>query len=270
MSLKIARQSPLLAAMIVVLLYAIWFVAPVLFVDPGSILPPPLGIEGVMAQARSEMITAAVLALIITLYRWWHPVGFRRMDPGSIRILFPMILLIALILSLAWMLDKSGTWLLGFSGPLHLLKIVGIVLLLGFVEEGVFRGVLFYGLSTRYSPLVTVLTTAIIFGTFHFVNLLSGAPFWDTVFQAAHATAMGFLYASLRLRIGAIWPLMILHGLWDFSLFVLASAAASNPAIPAPIAHEPSLLNLLIVLPALLYGLFVYWRWKKVSGEYPL
>jgi membrane protease YdiL (CAAX protease family) len=132
--------------------------------------------------------------------------------------------------------------------------------LLGFVEEGVFRGVLFYGFSTKLTPFLTVFLSALLFGLFHFVNIFTGAELMNTTFQVIHAFSMGFLYASLRLKIGAIWPLMLMHGLWDFSLFVLQST----------VKHEqeniPLSVGLSIAIPALLYGLFVFWRWNKENS----
>jgi membrane protease YdiL (CAAX protease family) len=99
-----------------------------------------------------------------------------------------------------------------------------------------------------------------VFGLFHFVNLFTGAPLEQTMFQVMHAGAMGFLYAALRLRLGAVWPLMLIHGFWDFSLFVLQSAQTEEKTGAMSLT-----MGLGIAVPALLYGIFVYWRWSRTS-----
>jgi len=142
---------------------------------------------------------------------------------------------------------------------------LGTLLLLGFVEEGIFRGVLFYGLKTTCTPFYTVFLSALLFGLFHFVNLLVGADFTDTAYQVIHASAMGFLYASLRLSIGAIWPLMLLHTFWDFSLYVMQNTmtvSAHTTTTPGTFSVGTSMA---VAMPALAYGLFVYWRWSKTQ-----
>ena len=255
--LKTLKNNPFLTSLLIVLLYALWFIVPVFFteMDPNAI--GITGIEGALKEARPELITGFVLMLFLSLFGWWKNIGFISIKKGGIKFLLPILLIILVILNFSWVLDESHKWFWGFDSPLQLLTLLGVMLLLGFVEEGIFRGVLFYGLSTKMTPFFTVIISALIFGLFHFVNLFTGAEFMSTVYQAIHAFAMGFLYASLRLKIGAIWPLMILHGLWDFSLFVLSSTVKhtqENVSLGA---------GLSIAIPALLYGLFVYWRWSK-------
>jgi membrane protease YdiL (CAAX protease family) len=256
--LKKLKQQPLLASSLIVLLYGLWFVIPMFVktIDPNA--HGTHGIEGALSQWSSELITAIVLAVFLSLLGWWREIGFTRINKGGIKFLIPIVLLALIILNLAWVMDESGKWLFGFETPLQLFALLSVMLLLGFVEEGVFRGVFFYGLSTKLTPLFTVILSAVIFGLFHFVNLFTGADFISTIYQVIHAGAMGFLYASLRLRLGAIWPLMIMHAFWDFTLFTLGSTNSKEATENISIIQ-----GLGIALPALLYGIFVYWRWSK-------
>jgi len=259
--LKKLQQKPFFSALLIVSLYALWFLVPMLFQDAVLDKNMGIGISGALREWSSELITAFVLAVIISVLGWWKKIGFRQMEKGGVKVLLPIFLLIALMLTLAGVFDTSDKWFLGFDAPSQLLELLVIVLLLGFVEEGIFRGVLFYGLSTKLTPLYTVIISAITFGLFHFVNIASGATLLDTSYQALHAMSMGFLYASLRLRIHAIWPLMIMHGLWDFSLFVLQSTVQTGQESSGGAASI--IAGLAISLPSLLYGSYVYWRWSK-------
>jgi membrane protease YdiL (CAAX protease family) len=250
--------KPLYASIGVVILYALWFIIPMFFKEMDPDAHGIVGITGAIKEWRAELITAVVLAVIVTWLGWWKHIGFVPIEKGGVKFLLPILLLIMLFLNTAWVLDDTGSWLMGYTSPLQLLAMLSVMLLLGFVEEGIFRGVLFYGLSTTFTPFFTVVGTAMIFGLFHFVNLFTGAAFMDTLYQVIHAASMGFLYASLRLRIKAIWPLMILHALWDFSFFTLQTAIQPNVGAAA----TPVAAGLAISIPALVYGTFVYWRWS--------
>jgi len=255
------KKQPLLTASLIVVLYALWFVIPVFFKDVDPNAHGKEGIEGALSLWSSELITAAVLALLLSLLHWWKKIGFTSINKGGLKFLLPIFLIALVVLNLAWIFDESGSWFLGLESPVQLFSLIGVMLLLGFVEEGIFRGIFFYGLSTKFTPLFTVILTGVVFGLFHFVNLFQGAAFSATLFQVIHAGAMGFLYASLRLRLGAIWPLMLMHAFWDFSLFVLQSAQG----IQKEVGEVPIAQGLGIAIPALLYGMFVYWRWSKSS-----
>ena len=255
------KKNPLLTASLIVFFYALWFVVPMFFreVDPNA--KGISGISGALTMWSAELATAIMLALALSLLGWWRKIGFCSIKKGSFKFLLPIFFTALFILNIAWVFDESGKWLFGFDSPLQLFSLLGMTLLLGFVEEGIFRGVLFYGLSKKFTPLFTVIFSAVIFAIFHFVNLFEGASFNTTFFQAIHAGAMGFLYASLRLRLGALWPLMLLHGFWDFSIFVLQSSR------PVGMSGDISTAQgLSIALPALLYGIFVYWRWSKQTN----
>ncbi len=122
-----------------------------------------------------------------------------------------------------------------------------------------YRGILFFGVNSKHSELVTVLVTSVVFGLFHYVNLFTGAGFEDTTYQVTHAFAAGFMYATLRLRIGSIWAVMFFHGLWDFVIFLTQSIGEQEFVEPA--TNVDPVTALIVMVPAMLYGIFVYWRW---------
>ena len=252
------KKQPLLTSLLIVVLYALWFIVPMLYkgIDPNA--KGINGIDGALSMWSSEVITAIVLIIILSILGWWENIGFQKIKKGGVKFLLPMIIIALIIIDLAWVSDESGKWFIGFDSPLQLLSLLGVIVLLGFVEEGIFRGILFYGFKTKFTPFFTVTLTSLIFGIFHFVNLFEGAEFNATLYQAIHAGAMGFLYASLRLKIGAIWPLMLIHGFWDFSIFVLQSTLITNTT-----GELSATQGLSVSVPALVYGIFIYWSWYR-------
>ncbi len=258
------KKKPFLTSILIVFLYALWFIVPMIFTKQDPNAHGISGINGALKMLKPELITAGVLLVFVAMLGWWKQIGFVAIKKGGVKFLIPICLLILLMLSKSWTSNHTHSWFMGFQSPQQLSEMLGIIFLLGFVEEGIFRGVLFYGLSTKLKPFYTVFISALVFGLFHAVNIFAGADPLITFYQMVHAFSMGFLYASLRLMIGAIWPLMILHGLWDFSLFVLQTTAVT------PIKQSVSITasitaGLMISTPAILYGIFVYWRWSKTK-----
>jgi len=258
MIIKKLRENPLFTALFLVTIYALWFIVPMFFKDIDPNAKGIVGIEGAIKEGWHELVTASALVIFLSLLGWWQKIGFTSIKKGSFKFILPIIVIILIVLNLSWVYDTSGKAFMGFDSTLQLLRLLGVMLLLGFVEEGIFRGVLFYGLRSHFTPLASVFTSALIFGLFHFVNIFTGAEVLTTLYQVIHAFAMGFLYASLRLKLGALWPLIILHAMWDFSFFILQSTIQSPDNTSVSMTA-----GLSISIPALIYGIFVYWRWSK-------
>jgi len=260
------RNNPLLSASLVVLIYALLFILPQFFITADPKQNGITGISQAIGLWKAELIVSILLIIIVSLLGWWKKIGFRSINPGGTKFLLAPLALILIIFGFAWTMNESANWYFGFESSTQLLTLFLVMLMVGFTEEGIFRGILFHGLESKFTPWMTLLLSAVLFGLFHYVNLLVGAKFYVTSYQVVHAGAMGFLYAALRLRIGAIWPLMILHGLWDASLFILHDVNMTNTTQKVEEATSFSpLLAIILALPAATYGLFVYWRWYKWS-----
>lgn len=119
-------------------------------------------------------------------------------------------------------------------------------------EELMFRSILLQGMLTRFPLLPSVLASSAIFGVVHAVNGFSTGDMQTALWQSLAAALQGVGYAAIRIRTGSIWPMVLIHGLWDFSLMASAiSAASQNEISTLPAA------SLLIVLPLFLYGLYL-------------
>lgn len=108
---------------------------------------------------------------------------------------------------------------------------VGTALILGLApgmsEEVIFR-ILPLSIAMRSEDKAHMATraaafTAILFGVFHCINLVSGADLITTLMQVLYAAAVGLLFAAIYLRTGNIWAMIVLHSLTDFNAFLDAS-----------------------------------------------
>ncbi|MDO4868036.1 MAG: CPBP family intramembrane metalloprotease [Clostridia bacterium] len=91
---------------------------------------------------------------------------------------------------------------------------VGTMLLVGYIEEVIFRGLLFKAISKdnlRQGMVISALT----FGIGHITNLFNGHELLETLLQIVYAVALGFLFVTLFHYSGSLWPCIVTHSLID-------------------------------------------------------
>ncbi|KAA2294230.1 CPBP family intramembrane metalloprotease, partial [Clostridioides difficile] len=74
-------------------------------------------------------------------------------------------------------------------------------LLVAFVEETIYRGLIFKTLL-RKSAVAAVVTSSILFSITHLLNALSGQHMTDTIMQLIYALLLGAALALLMLKNG--------------------------------------------------------------------
>lgn len=157
-----------------------------------------------------EIAGALFVAVLLTGLRWWREAGFT--PPVQWRdlqlYLFPAALLGCASLALI-VVRPTVT-------PLQVISTAVLALLIGFAEEGLFRGILLRILMPG-GALRAALLSSLLFGFIHLVNLNSGFDPTYVVFQMAAAFALALMYAALRIRTGMIWFVILLHAWQDFA-----------------------------------------------------
>ena len=111
----------------------------------------------------------------------------------------------------------------------------------GFFEESMFRGVIL-GFLRPLGVWRAVLICSALFGSLHLTRLFFGSAPATVTWQVFFAFCFGVAFCALRLRTGTIWPLILLHALWDFTLNA---------------AHLPMVLYPLEYLALLAFGVFL-------------
>ncbi len=97
---------------------------------------------------------------------------------------------------------------------------VASMLLIGYVEEMLFRGFLFKALIPKDGIVAAVVISSVTFGIGHLVNLLAGQATFETVVQVFFAISWGFLFTMVFYKSGSLLPCIVAHGLVDvFSKF---------------------------------------------------
>lgn len=91
---------------------------------------------------------------------------------------------------------------------------VGAMLMIGAVEELLFRGYLL-GAMLRESVGAAVLVTGLTFGLGHIVNLANGADLAETLLQLVYAAAIGLMLSAFMVRARNIVPCCVFHGAFN-------------------------------------------------------
>ncbi|MFD8769707.1 CPBP family intramembrane glutamic endopeptidase [Microbacterium oxydans] len=126
-----------------------------------------------------------------------------------------------------------------------------MLLLVGFTEEIVNRGLLLTALRSRFSEVWVWFFSSALFAVTHFVNVLLGAPLAGTISQVGAAFLMGTTLYILRRVTGSLIWAMVLHGLWDFSVF------ATGVGTPSDIVYIANVIYLVIGFIGLVVVAFV-------------
>jgi len=103
----------------------------------------------------------------------------------------------------------------------------------GFLEEVIFRGLLFKGMC-KSGVKAAIIVSSLTFGVGHIVNLLMGAPVFDTLLQLLYASAIGFCYTAIFYVSGSILPCILSHAVVNStSVFAVEPSVEAHLVITA-------------------------------------
>lgn len=200
---------------------------------------------------RCGLLTILV-AVLLSRWGWWRRVGFKPPKTKRDLLYFAIPLVIPLVLNLVPSAALGNPPNLleviadAFSRPTYVLIDLAVSLLISFTQEGIFRGVMLQAILPR-GTWKAVIITALLFGLIHLLGLLfQGAE--ATALQVSYLLATGFLFAALVVKKGLIWPLIIIHFLWDFTGIPHPNGMDTTASIPADIG---------MITVFLVYGVFV-------------
>lgn len=84
------------------------------------------------------------------------------------------------------------------------------MLLVGFLEEVIFRGFLFRAMA-KTNLTAAVIVTSVTFGMGHIINLVNGYEIFDNLVQIVYAVAVGFMLVFVLMRTGSLIPCIVFH-----------------------------------------------------------
>jgi len=152
------------------------------------------------------------------------------------------------------LLLRASKYLVGlaFAGVLLISLFVGIS------EELMTRGVLFYGVLTRFGIRATIVIVTVLFGAIHLGNAFITGDAGGAALQSVAAAMSGLLFVALRMRTNSLIPGIVVHWLWDFAVFMASTGAGTSaPGAPGLGLTQKLVLPVALATPSFLYGLWL-------------
>jgi len=200
---------------------AVWFGVAVHLVRFGIIVAglqvaPLIGITGWYMGLFVNVLCCLYAAALMTRYGLWRASGLLTLWRGRTAALLVLVLLAE---ALFWMLPDGLV-----NEPPGFALWALTLLLVGFNEELISRGVVLSRQRRSFGAFPAVLTTAALFGLQHlsaFATSDRGA--YDIVTNVLVSATYGFALAAFQYRFAWIWPLILIHGLADFTTILTRS-----------------------------------------------
>ena len=154
----------------------------------------------------------AVFSLILTVYaavrRLWDRMGLSRLTQDRKRLLYLLPM---------WILATGNLWSGIGKGPYGSAELYAMctMLLAGYVEEFLFRGLLFTGMLKDGSAKTAIAVSALTFGMGHIINLFTGQSGPETLVQIVFAVAWGLIFTMVFYKGGSLIPCIIAHSMID-------------------------------------------------------
>lgn len=197
-----------------------WIVVYVLAFGNADTLSESIGVPKLLTCAVGFLLTLLLLGFV-SKWKLLEYVGLCSMR-GKVR---DYLYFIPLIL-----ISSVNFWngLAMNVSPLEAFLYILSMCFVGILEELIFRGLLFKGMS-KDNITAALIVSSLTFGVGHIVNLLYGAPLVDTLLQLLYASGIGFCYTAIFLVSGSIWPCILSHIFVNASsVFALAPDTAFN------------------------------------------
>ena len=198
-----------------------WIIAYVVLASIGDNISADLGID--------KLVTLPILiALSAILYFFVRKNGLTekyglcksRLSAAKMLYYIPLLLLLTANLWYGVALNQS---------PLETVLYILAMFCVGFLEELIFRGLLFQAMA-RDSVRAAIIVSSVTFGIGHIVNLFngSGAELLPNLLQVLYAMAVGFAFVMIYCRTKTLMPCIIVHSVFN-GLSAFSNEAAMTP-----------------------------------------
>lgn len=193
----------------------------------------------------SLIIATILLAITTSLLGWWRPALF---ETARSHHRWPIF--VPLLVALLAIINLTLTDWASYDGVFFAASLV--LLLVGFTEEMTARGLMLVALRSRLSEVWVWFLTSAAFGLMHFMNFFLGQDLVPTLQQVGSAFLIGTVFYILRRTTGTLIWAMVLHAVWDFSVFAVAHGT------PNPLASLVGVLEMLFGVIALAVVWFTF------------
>lgn len=198
-----------------------WIIAYVVFASAGDNISEDLGISKIVTLPIL-IILSAILYFFIRKNGLTEKYGLCKPQIPAAKMLFYIPLLVLLTANLWYgaALNQS---------PLETALYILAMFCVGFLEEVIFRGLLFQAMA-KNGVKSAIIVSSVTFGVGHIVNLIngSGAEWLPNLLQVMYAVTIGFAFVMIYCKTKSLMPCIFTHSIFN-GLSAFANEAAMTP-----------------------------------------
>ena len=198
-----------------------WIVAYCVLLSVGDAVSLLVGIDKSVTLAMSMLLSAILLLFLKKNGLFWeYGLCLQKTSAKSMLYYIPILVMLTANLwyGVSLRYDALGS-------VLYILT----MLCVGFLEEVIFRGLLFEAMR-KDSVKAAVIVSSVTFGMGHIINLIngSGAEWLPNLLQVIYATAAGFMFVMMYYKSKSLLVCIAAHGVFN-ALSVFANEANATP-----------------------------------------
>ena len=198
-----------------------WIIAYCVLLSVGDALSALIGIEKSVTLAIGILLSA-ILLLFLKKNGLFADYGLCATKTSAKSMLYYIPILVMLTANLWYGVTVN-------CGALETVLYILAMLCVGFLEEVIFRGLLFEAMR-KDSVKAAIIVSSVTFGIGHIINLIngSGAELIPNLLQVVYATAAGFMFVMMYYKSKSLLVCIAVHGLFN-ALSAFANEANATP-----------------------------------------
>ena len=198
-----------------------WIIAYCVLMSVGDALSAWLGIEKSVTLATGILLSA-ILLLFLKKNGLFSDYGLCAPKTSVKSMLYYVPIAIMLTANLWYGVTLN-------YGALETTLYILAMLCVGFLEEVIFRGLLFEAMR-KDSVKAAVIVSSVTFGIGHIINLIngSGAELLPNLLQVVYATAAGFMFVMMYYKSKSLIVCIVAHGIFNAISVFAKEASATN------------------------------------------
>ena len=230
-----------------------WIIAYCVVLSVGDALSASFGIEKSVTLAIGILLSA-VLLLFLKKNGLFANYGLCAPKTSAKSMLYYIPILVMLTANLWYGVTLN-------YGVLETVLYILAMLCVGFLEEVIFRGLLFEAMR-KNSVKAAVIVSSVTFGLGHIIHLIKGlgAELIPNLLQVVHATAAGFMFVMMYYKSKSLIVCIVSHGLFNaMSVFANEANATAKMLI---------LTAVLLTVITGSYAIYLSFSMKNKLGGY--
>lgn len=198
-----------------------WIIAYVVLVSTGDNISADLGIDKIVTLPIL-IAMSGILYFFVRENGLTEKYGLCNPQLPAAKMLYYIPLLLLLTANLWYGIAMN-------LSPMETVLYVLSMFCVGFLEEMIFRGLLFHAMA-KDGVKSAIIVSSVTFGVGHIVNLIngSGAELLPNLLQVMYAMAVGFAFVMIYCKTKSLMPCIVTHGVFN-SLSVFSNEAVMTP-----------------------------------------